>query len=137
MKTNKKIMMVFSLLFVLFIGIGFSSISSAACPGDGPAKPVSNVTYLGGYVDEEDNHIYMTVGVMGYGTDYVFINGDRVRPDTSRTEFIVLSCTGADGFVYHFDCGPAIKGKTYTLEGRFESLNHPYNSMSFSHSETY
>lgn len=73
---------------------------------------------------------------MGYGTDYVYINGSRVRTDTLRTEFIILTCNGADGFIHHFDCGPKVEGKTYQIKARFDSLNWPYTSKSTSCSFT-
>lgn len=137
MKINKKLMLIFSLIFVLFVGVGLRSVASAACPGDGPAKPVSSVRCLDYYKDDKTNHLYVRIEVMGYGTDYVYINNSRVRPDTLRTKFIIKTCNGADGFEYHFDCGSAIKGKTYQIKARFDSHNWPYTSKSTSCHFTY
>ncbi|WP_394523789.1 hypothetical protein [Lacrimispora sp. JR3] len=73
-----------------------------------------------------NGHAAIILKVMGYGNENTIFNGNRIW--AIQQVPIVLSGTGADGFLYIYDLGE-LKPGSYSFKTTFTSREYPYTQQ--------
>lgn len=79
----------------------------------------------------ENGNFAVIIEVMGYGREDTYFNGNKIS--YIQNSPIVLYGTGADGFLYLYDCGEITNSGNYLFKTTFTSQEYPYSKVSASY----